>query len=114
VPGRSRWRRCRRKEGWGRRRTDLGLATDRARYTPKGGATMTRTVEAFYEEGVLRPVEPLEGVAEHSRVLGTLEIPHVAAHPLASCIGTLPDEDAQELQRIIEEEFERVDAEEWR
>lgn len=75
---------------------------------------MTRTVQALYENGVLRPLEPLEGVAEHSRVQVTVELQERLRHPLADCIGTLPDDDAQEMLNIIENEFERVDAEEWR
>lgn len=75
---------------------------------------MTRTVQALYENGVLRPLEPLEGVAEHSRVQVTVELEERRRHPLADCVGTLPDDDAEEMLRIIEEEFERVDAEEWR
>jgi predicted DNA-binding antitoxin AbrB/MazE fold protein len=73
---------------------------------------MSRTIEVLYEDGVLRPLEPLVGVVEHSRVIVTLEIPG-ATHPLQPCIGILPDQDAEELRRIIEEEFEGVDAGEW-
>ena len=75
---------------------------------------MTRTVHALYEDGVLRPLEPLDGVAEHSRVRLIIEMEEVRPHPLADCIGTLPDDDAREMLGIIEEEFERVNAEEWR
>jgi hypothetical protein len=35
------------------------------------------------------------------------------AHPLADVIGIMPDEDAEEMLRIVEEEFEEVDAGEW-
>lgn len=75
---------------------------------------MTRTIEARYENGILRPLEPLEGVAEHSRLTITLELKEVRPYPLAGFVGTLPDEDAREMMRIIDEEFERVDPEEWK
>jgi len=75
---------------------------------------MTRFIEALYENGVLRPLHPLEGVAEHSRVRGTLELDEGNASPLMACIGTLPDEDAEEMMRAIEEEFERIDPDAWR
>jgi predicted DNA-binding antitoxin AbrB/MazE fold protein len=75
---------------------------------------MTRTIEAFYENGVLRPLEPLEGVAEHSRLFITLELGDTRRHPLADLIGTLPDEDAREMMQAIDEEFERIDADEWK
>jgi len=29
---------------------------------------MAQTVEAIYENGILRPLKPLEGIAEHRRV----------------------------------------------
>jgi predicted DNA-binding antitoxin AbrB/MazE fold protein len=70
-------------------------------------------VEAIYEEGVLRPVQPLEGIAEHCRVRVTVEIDEAAAHPLADCVGILPDEDADEMLRIVQDAFERVDPDEW-
>ncbi len=75
---------------------------------------MTQTIDAIYEDGILRPIQPLEGVAERSRVRLTVEVAQPAVHPLADCFGILPDEDAQEMLRIIEEEFERVNPDEWR
>lgn len=75
---------------------------------------MTRKVEALYEDGVLRPLEPLEGVAEHSHVTITFELRERGIHPFAGLIGTMPDDDATEMMEIINDEFERVDAEDWR
>jgi predicted DNA-binding antitoxin AbrB/MazE fold protein len=74
---------------------------------------VTRTLEALYEDGVLKPLEPLEGLDDLSRVRLVLELVDVS-HPLAACVGILPDEDAQEMERIIEDEFERIDPDEWR
>jgi predicted DNA-binding antitoxin AbrB/MazE fold protein len=74
-----------------------------------------QTVEAIYEDGVLRPVKPLEGIREHSRVQVTVREEEPAAkHPLAEVMGIMPDEDAEEMRRIIEEEFEKVDLDEWK
>lgn len=42
---------------------------------------MTRTVEAIYENGVLRPVRPLEGIDEQARVKVTVEKVTVEAEP---------------------------------
>lgn len=75
---------------------------------------MTRRVEAIFENGVLRPVTPLEGVAECSRVVINLEPCPESGHPFANCFGIMPDEDAAEMKRIIEEEFEQVDPRDWR
>jgi predicted DNA-binding antitoxin AbrB/MazE fold protein len=74
---------------------------------------MTQTIDAIYENGVLRPVRPLAGVAERARVRVTVETAGPQRHPLADCIGVLPDADAAELRRIVEDEFEKVDADGW-
>ena len=74
---------------------------------------MTRTVEAVYEGGVLRPLQALEGIAEHTRVRVTVETPGSRGNGLSACIGLLPDEDAADLLRIIADEFEQVDVRDW-
>jgi predicted DNA-binding antitoxin AbrB/MazE fold protein len=74
---------------------------------------MTRTVEAIYEKGVLRPLTPVEGLAEHARVRISIDQPD-APHPLLQFCGTLPDEDAREIEKLIADEFERVDPDEWK
>ena len=58
-------------------------------------------VEAIYENGVLRPLEPLEGFAEHCKVKITVDYEEMPPHPLARFVGILSDEEAQELRRII-------------
>lgn len=73
---------------------------------------MTQTIEAIYENGVLRPLQPLEKIAEHARVKVTVEVEE-PVHPLADCVGILPDEDAKEMLGIIENEFEKVNLSEW-
>ena len=72
---------------------------------------MTKTLDAIFENGVLRPVEPLEGIAEKSRVRVRVETG--PAHRLAGVIGILGDEDAAEMRRVIAEEFESVDPRDW-
>jgi predicted DNA-binding antitoxin AbrB/MazE fold protein len=74
---------------------------------------MPEKVEAIYENGVLRLVEPLRGVEEHARVKVTVETAPSRSHPLAECIGSMPDDDAEEILRIVEEEFEQVNLREW-
>ena len=72
-----------------------------------------QTVEAVYEKGVFRPLEPLEGFAEQSKVKITIEREEIPPHPLLQFAGILSDEEAAELQYIIEEEFERIDPNAW-
>ncbi len=74
---------------------------------------MTRTIEAVYEGGVLRPLHSLEGIAEHARVRLVVESVDQAGNGLADCIGILPDEDAAEMRRIVESEFEQVNLGDW-
>ena len=70
-------------------------------------------IEAIYENGILRPLKPLKGITEHSRVKITIETEETTPHPLLQFAGILSDEEAAELQHIIEEEFEKVDPSAW-
>ncbi len=74
---------------------------------------MMRKIKAIFEGGVLRPLESLDGIAEHAHVRITIESVESAGTTLADCIGTLPDEDAAEMRRIIESEFGQVNLNEW-
>ena len=74
---------------------------------------MTRTIKAIYEGGVLRPLQSLDGIAEHAEVKLTVETVEPAGNGLADCIGILPDEDAAEMRPIVEDEFERVNLRKW-
>lgn len=75
-----------------------------------------QTVDAIYENGVLRPLTPLAGVPEHGavRITVTEATANGARQSFADCVGTLPDADAQEMSKAIEREFERVDPNEWK
>ena len=74
---------------------------------------MIRTFNAVYEGGVLRPLQSLDGIAEHARVRLTVESVEPAGSGLADCIGTMPDEDAAEMRRIVESECEQVNLNAW-
>ena len=72
-----------------------------------------QTVEAIYENGVLRPLKSLEGFAENCKVKITIQPSETTLHPLLQFAGILNDDEAAELQRIIEEEFGRIDPDAW-
>jgi predicted DNA-binding antitoxin AbrB/MazE fold protein len=76
-----------------------------------------QTVDAVYENGVLRPLTALTGVPEHGTVRVTVT-PAIAGdeaqRPLANCVGILPDADAREMRIAIEREFAGVDLNEWK
>ena len=73
----------------------------------------SRTVEAIYEHGVFRPLEPMVGIEEQVRVRLTIKRISRCEYPFAVLIGSLPKEDAEEMKQIIDQEFERVDPREW-
>jgi predicted DNA-binding antitoxin AbrB/MazE fold protein len=74
-------------------------------------------VEAVFERGVFRPVSPV-ALAEgaHVEVLVPEPVEAAGDGTLATCasVGILPHEDAEEILRIIEAEFEQVNPDEWR
>lgn len=72
-----------------------------------------QTVEAIYESGVLRPLKALEGFSEHCKVKITIECGETMSHPLLQFAGILSDDEAAELRRVIEDEFERIDPNAW-
>lgn len=75
---------------------------------------MPRTIEAIYEDGVLRPLSPIKGLRKKQRVSITVEkAPSKKKHPLEGLCGILPDEDAAEMLKIVEKEFEKVNIDEW-
>lgn len=72
-----------------------------------------QTVDAIYENGVLRPLYALKGLAEHSKVKITIAAADAVTHSLAEFAGILSNDEAQELQQLIENEFEQVDLNGW-
>lgn len=72
-----------------------------------------QTLEAIYENGALRLLTQPEGLAEHSKVKITIEAEERQPSPLLQFAGILSNEEAAALVRIIEDEFERVDLNEW-
>ena len=82
-------------------------------FLPKGGDSMTKTIEAIYENGVLRPVIPIKGLKKNERVTITVKKAQKTKHPLAGLCGILPDGDAAEMLKTVKEEFEKVDINAW-
>lgn len=71
---------------------------------------MTTTVEVLYEDHVLKPLSPIEGLREHERAWVVI---HAQARRgvLRQLIGTLSHEDAQTMQEVLDREFEHVEGE---
>ena len=62
---------------------------------------------AIYEENVLKPIEPLKGIKEHERVHVIL-CSHPIKKDLRELVGTLTHEEAESMQKVIDEEFEEM------
>ena len=75
--------------------------------------TKIQTVEAIYEDGVLRPLETLTNLPQHCRVRLTIEFEPKLPHRLMQFAGILTNEEAAELQKTIAEEFEKIDPHVW-
>jgi len=71
---------------------------------------MTRTVEAIYEHNVLKLIEPIKGIKEHERVVVIL-CSHPIKRGLRELVGTLTHEEAKVMQKLIDEEFEKIEGE---
>ena len=74
---------------------------------------MTKTIEAVYENGVLRPLRPIRGLKKNQRVDITVATATMKKHPLHGLCGILPNADASEMLKTVEDEFEKVDINEW-
>ena len=60
----------------------------------------TQTIEAIYENGILRPLEPIINLAEQCKVKITIEREEITPHPLLEFAGILSDEEAEELSAL--------------
>jgi predicted DNA-binding antitoxin AbrB/MazE fold protein len=70
----------------------------------------TQTIDAVYEDNVLKPVRPLKGIMEHQNVVVTVRL-HPTKKSLRDVAGTLTHDEAREQQRLIDEEFEKIEGE---
>jgi len=74
---------------------------------------MNLRFDAVFEDGVIKPLEPLEVLPEHTRVSVSLDFPRNSLNAISETTGWLSDEDAAEIKAIIEAEFEQIDERDW-
>ncbi len=72
--------------------------------------TTTQTIEAVYENNVLKPIKPLKGIMEHENVVLVVR-PRPVKKGLREVAGTLTHKEAKEMQKLIDEEFEKIEGE---
>ena len=70
----------------------------------------TQTIEAVYEDNVLKPIKPLKGIMEHQNVIVVIR-PRPIRKGLRDVVGTLTHDEAKEQQKLIDEEFEKIEGE---
>jgi predicted DNA-binding antitoxin AbrB/MazE fold protein len=73
---------------------------------------MVQSLEATYENGVLKPRRPIEGLSEHEIVAVTIQ--RISRRPFDGWEGGISNEDATVMRRVIDEEFEQVDPDDWK
>lgn len=75
---------------------------------------MPKTIEAIYNQGVIKPIKPIEGFEDNAIIkVRILTYPEKKTSVLKFA-GILSDEEAKEMMDIIEGEFERVNPDEWK
>ncbi len=71
---------------------------------------MSRTIEAVYENKVLKPLIPLKGLREHEKVMIIVCLPP-DKKKLRKLAGSLTKQEADAMQKLINHEFERIEGE---
>ena len=74
---------------------------------------MVRLVRAIYENGVFRPLEALDGIPDRSAVSLRVEQMSTDSGRLSDYAGRWSREEAEEIEALIETEFERIDPCDW-
>lgn len=74
---------------------------------------MSQTISAVYKGGHFIPLIPLYDFKDNQPVELRIKSHQKKEHPLMRFVGIMNDEEATELSNIIEEEFKKVNADEW-
>lgn len=74
---------------------------------------MTKQIEVVFEDGVLKPLRPIDWLEEHRQVTVVVDVPS-KKHPLEGWVGSVSKEDADAMRKAIDEEYERVDPDDWK
>ncbi|MCD4768444.1 MAG: antitoxin family protein [Methanosarcinales archaeon] len=71
---------------------------------------MTKTIEVVYEDHFFKPLVPVEGLKEHERLVAIFS-PHPVKKGLRDLIGTMTHDEAVAMQKLIDDEFEKIEGE---
>lgn len=73
---------------------------------------MIQQLSAIYKDGLLRPLNN-PNLPENSQVNLVIETNLNLSHPLLQFAGILMDQEAEEIENIINQEFNQVNHDEW-
>ncbi len=69
---------------------------------------MTKAIEVVYENNVFKPLGPVDGIEEHERMVAIFTRCPVK-NGLRNLAGTITHDEAREMQKCIDEEFESIE-----
>lgn len=73
-----------------------------------------QTIHAIYRNGLLNPIGSIEGIMDDTEVEITISPVKGAVHPLMRFAGILSAEDADSMLKVVEDEFEKVNLNDWK
>jgi len=73
-----------------------------------------QTIHAIYRNGLLSPIGSIEGIMDNTEVEITISPLKGAVHPLMRFAGILSAEDADSMLKVVEDEFEKVNPNDWK
>jgi len=71
---------------------------------------MNRMIEVKYEDDVLKPITPIEGLKKNEKIW-IIICSETGKESLHELVGTLTHEEAEKMRKIIDDEFERIENE---
>ncbi|RJQ32748.1 MAG: DUF104 domain-containing protein, partial [Peptococcaceae bacterium] len=71
---------------------------------------MSRMIEVIYQDNVLKPLMPVKGLKKNERTWIIL-CSRPQKETLRELAGTLTHKEAEEMQKLIDEEFEKIEGE---
>ena len=71
---------------------------------------MTIAIEVVYEDHVFKPIGDVEGLKEHDRLVAIFSQRPVKKG-MRAIAGTMTHDEAMEMQKLIDEEFEKIEGE---
>jgi len=74
---------------------------------------MSHAITAIYKSGHFIPLVPVQGLEDNQAVRLSVLVSHKKEHPLMRFAGILSNDEANEFSKVVEEEFEKVNPDEW-